>query len=87
MAVSLMSPIDVLSGQLFFMHMTQHLLLTMVAVPLLLLGNPFPVLVWGLPTTGAAAGQRAAQRGLALAQRAGQGHLARASSGCSTSSP
>lgn len=48
-AVSLMSPIDVLSGQLFFMHMTQHLLLTMVAVPLMLIGNPFPVLVWGLP--------------------------------------
>lgn len=44
-----MSPIDVLSGQLFSMHMTQHLLLTMVAVPLLLIGNPFPVLVWGLP--------------------------------------
>ena len=49
--LSLMSPIDVLSGQLFFMHMTQHLLLTMVAVPLLLLGNPFPVLMWGLPMT------------------------------------
>jgi cytochrome c oxidase assembly factor CtaG len=49
LAVSLMSPIDVLSGQLFFMHMIQHLLLTMIAVPLLLVGNPFPVLVWGLP--------------------------------------
>jgi cytochrome c oxidase assembly factor CtaG len=49
LALSLMSPIDVLSGQLFFMHMTQHLLLTMVAVPLLLIGNPFPVLMWGLP--------------------------------------
>ena len=48
-AISLMSPIDVLSGQLFFMHMTQHLLLTMVAVPLMLIPNPFPVLVWGLP--------------------------------------
>ena len=47
--LSLMSPIDVLSGQLFSMHMTQHLLLTMVAVPLLLIGNPFPVLMWGLP--------------------------------------
>lgn len=47
--ISLMSPIDVLSGQLFSMHMTQHLLLTMVAVPLLLIGNPFPVLMWGLP--------------------------------------
>ncbi len=49
LAVSLMSPIDVLGGQLFLMHMTQHLLLTMVAVPLLLIGNPFPVLMWGLP--------------------------------------
>ncbi len=48
-AIALMSPVDVLSSQLFSMHMTQHLLLTMVAVPLLLIGNPFPVLVWGLP--------------------------------------
>lgn len=48
-AIALMSPIDILSSQLFFMHMIQHLLLTMVAVPLLLIGNPFPVLVWGLP--------------------------------------
>lgn len=48
-AVALMSPVDILSSQLFFMHMTQHLLLTMVAVPLLLIGNPFPVVVWGLP--------------------------------------
>lgn len=48
-AVALMSPVDILSSQLFFMHMIQHLLLTMVAVPLLLIGNPFPVLVWGLP--------------------------------------
>lgn len=49
LAIALISPVDVLSGQLLFMHMTQHLLLTMVAVPLLLVGNPFPVLVWGLP--------------------------------------
>jgi cytochrome c oxidase assembly factor CtaG len=48
-AVALMSPVDILSSQLFFMHMIQHLLLTMIAVPLLLIGNPFPVLVWGLP--------------------------------------
>jgi cytochrome c oxidase assembly factor CtaG len=49
LAVALMSFVDILSSQLFFMHMIQHLLLTMVAVPLLLIGNPFPVLVWGLP--------------------------------------
>ena len=50
-ALSLMSPVEMLSSQLFFMHMIQHLLLTMVAVPLLLIGNPFPVLVWGLPAS------------------------------------
>lgn len=47
--VALMSPIDVLSGQFFFMHMIQHLLLVMVAPPLLLVGNPMPIMMWGLP--------------------------------------
>ena len=46
---SLMSPIDVLGGQLFFMHMIQHLLTMMIAAPLLWLANPFPFMVWGLP--------------------------------------
>ncbi|MEZ4767429.1 MAG: cytochrome c oxidase assembly protein [Caldilineales bacterium] len=47
--IALMSPIDVLGGQLFLMHMIQHLVLIMIAAPLLLVGNPFPVLMWGLP--------------------------------------
>ena len=47
---SLMSPIDLLGGQLFFMHMIQHLLTMMVAAPLLALSNPFPIGLWGLPT-------------------------------------
>jgi putative membrane protein len=47
--IALMSPIDVLSGQYFFMHMIQHLLLVMVAAPLLLLANPMPIMMWGLP--------------------------------------
>ncbi len=47
--IALMSPIDVLSGQYFFMHMIQHLLLVMVAAPLLLLANPMPIMLWGLP--------------------------------------
>lgn len=50
LATSLMSPIDTLGGQLFFMHMIQHLLSMMIAVPLLLLANPFPFILWGLPT-------------------------------------
>jgi putative membrane protein len=49
--LALMSPIDVLGGQLFFMHMIQHLLLVMLAPPLLLIASPFPFFLWGLPPT------------------------------------
>jgi cytochrome c oxidase assembly factor CtaG len=50
-AIALMSPIDVLSNQLLLMHMIQHLLLIMIAPPLLLLPNPMPFMLWGLPAT------------------------------------
>src|SRR4029450_10544860 len=49
LALALMSPIDRLGGQLFFMHMIQHKLEIMVAAPLLCLADPFPMLLWGLP--------------------------------------
>lgn len=49
LALSLLSPIDRLGGQLFFMHMLQHMLSIMIAAPLLLLANPFPFMVWSLP--------------------------------------
>ena len=49
LAIALMSPIDLLGSQLFFLHMIQHLLTIMLAAPLLLLGTPFPFLLWGLP--------------------------------------
>jgi cytochrome c oxidase assembly factor CtaG len=49
-AISLMSPIDPLGGQLFFMHMLQHLITIMISAPLLWLAAPFPMLLWGLPT-------------------------------------
>lgn len=39
-AVALLSPIAVMSNLLFVMHMTQHILLIMVAAPLILLGLP-----------------------------------------------
>ncbi|MBX3012857.1 MAG: cytochrome c oxidase assembly protein [Caldilineaceae bacterium] len=51
LAISLMSPIAPLGGQLFFMHMLQHMITIMVSAPLLWLGAPFPFLMWGLPTT------------------------------------
>lgn len=48
-ALALLSPIDRLGGQLFFMHMIQHMLMIMFAAPMLLLADPFPVFLWSLP--------------------------------------
>lgn len=48
-ALALLSPIDALGQQLFMMHMIQHLLLIMFAPPLLLIANPMPFVLWGLP--------------------------------------
>jgi cytochrome c oxidase assembly factor CtaG len=48
-ALALLSPIDALGQQLFLMHMIQHLLLIMIAPPLLLIANPMPFMLWGLP--------------------------------------
>jgi putative membrane protein len=52
LGLALMSPIDVLGGQFFFMHMIQHLLLVMIVPPLLWLANPLPFVMWGLPYRG-----------------------------------
>jgi len=46
---ALLSPIDRLADDLFFIHMIQHLLLIKVAAPALLLANPLPAVLWGLP--------------------------------------
>lgn len=48
-ALALMSPIDRLGGQLFFMHMIQHMLVIMFAAPMMLLAEPFPMFLWSLP--------------------------------------
>jgi cytochrome c oxidase assembly factor CtaG len=47
--LALASPIDPLGGLLLQAHMVQHLLLMMIAPPLLLLGWPGPPLLRGLP--------------------------------------
>ena len=47
-AAALLSPLDDLAAERFSAHMGQHLLLTMAAAPLLLLGNPFALVLWGL---------------------------------------
>jgi putative membrane protein len=48
-AAALLSPLDDLAAQRFSAHMGQHLLLTMVAAPLLVLANPLSLVLWGFP--------------------------------------
>ncbi len=47
--VAVASPLDAFANFLLSVHMIQHLLLTMVAPPLILLGAPFLPLLTGLP--------------------------------------
>ena len=47
--VSRASPLDSFASMLLIVHMIQHLLLTMVVPPLLLLGNPLLPVLCGLP--------------------------------------
>jgi putative membrane protein len=49
LAVALLSPLDHLSDELFMAHMTQHMLLMMVGVPLVLLGAPIIPVLRGIP--------------------------------------
>jgi putative membrane protein len=52
-AVALLSPIHALSESLFFMHMTQHEILILVAAPLIVLGKPLFVCLKALPQSTA----------------------------------
>ena len=47
--MAIASPLDAFSSWLLTVHMVQHLLLTMVAPPLILLGNPLLPVLSGLP--------------------------------------
>jgi cytochrome c oxidase assembly factor CtaG len=64
-AIALASPLDTLSQQLFWAHMTQHVLLLVVAPPLIVLARPWIRLWRGLGL----APRRALARGLALSGR------------------
>lgn len=48
--VALVSPLDALSEELFSVHMVQHLLLVLVAAPLLVTGRASLALAWLLPS-------------------------------------
>lgn len=49
LALALLSPLDSLSNALLSAHMTQHLLLIVIAPPLLVAGAPLPPILLGLP--------------------------------------
>jgi cytochrome c oxidase assembly factor CtaG len=52
LAIALQSPLEPMADQLLSMHMVQHLLLILVAAPLLVLGSPVAVFLWALPRRG-----------------------------------
>ena len=69
LVVALISPLHSVGEQFFSVHMVQHLLLSLVAPPLLLLSGSMPVLLWALPrrdraTLGRLVGQPGAIRSL-----------------------
>ncbi len=49
MFIALVSPLDALADELFFVHMAQHLLLMLVGAPLILLGAPLIPMMRGVP--------------------------------------
>jgi putative membrane protein len=52
LVAALISPLENLSKALFSAHMIQHLLIILVAAPLLVLSKPVAPLLWGLPQGG-----------------------------------
>lgn len=49
LVLALVSPIDALGAALFSGHMIQHLILMLIAAPLIVLGAPAAGILWGLP--------------------------------------
>jgi cytochrome c oxidase assembly factor CtaG len=49
--VALAGPFDGFATEVFWLHMIQHLLIALIAVPLLLLASPMPVYLWAMPET------------------------------------
>jgi cytochrome c oxidase assembly factor CtaG/cytochrome c2 len=47
--VALCSPVDTVGEELFSVHMVQHLLLMLLAAPLLVLGRPALAFLWAMP--------------------------------------
>jgi putative membrane protein len=50
LGVAMLSAVEVLHDVLFTLHMVQHLLIMMVGAPLIMLADPYPFVLWGLPS-------------------------------------
>jgi cytochrome c oxidase assembly factor CtaG len=65
LAIALISPLHALGEQYFWLHMVQHLLLSLVAAPLLLFSGSMPVLLWAFsPRDRSTIGRLVGQPGL-----------------------
>lgn len=49
LVIALLSPVDVLGADLFWMHMIQHMIIMTVAAPLMAAAAPDFVVIWALP--------------------------------------
>lgn len=49
--IALAGPFDAFATEAFWLHMVQHLVIGLIAVPLLLLASPMPAYLWAMPET------------------------------------
>ncbi len=49
--IALAGPFDAFATEAFWLHMIQHLIISMIGAPLLLLASPMPAYLWAMPET------------------------------------
>ncbi len=49
--IALAGPFDAFAPEVFWLHMIQHLIISMISAPLLLLATPMPAYLWAMPET------------------------------------
>lgn len=68
LVLALVSPLDAVAGSLASAHMVQHVLMMMVAAPLLALGRPSTIMMRGLPLVRTAMGRLRGSAGMTTAR-------------------
>lgn len=49
--IALAGPFDAFAAEAFWLHMLQHIVISMVGTPLILLSSPMPAYLWSMPET------------------------------------